>query len=59
MSNYKAKNPPAKKIRIYHDAVGISSCLRWTIPDVEDWVEHELKLPQYKVTNKKWRNTEL
>lgn len=49
MSNYKAKNPPAKKIRIYYDANGISNCLSWTIGDVEDWVEHELKLPQYKV----------
>ncbi|XP_057313965.1 sterile alpha motif domain-containing protein 15-like [Hydractinia symbiolongicarpus] len=31
------------------DENGIPDCLRWTVSDVEQWVEEDLKFPQYRL----------
>lgn len=34
------------------DENGIPDCLRWSVLDVERWVEEDLKFPQYRVCKK-------
>ena len=40
---------PVKKFHKTFDKDGVPFCLKWSVEDVANWVEQELKFPQYKV----------